>query len=352
MTERSVPAEPLAPGTAVLTLEALWQALDASPDGFVLVDDAGTVVQANRQAEQLFGYDEGCLSGVSVEALMDPALIDRHRDHRAAYEGAPQVRPMGARQVLSGRRRDGGTFPVEISLSPLVMADQRLVVATIRDVTERRSAEAELSEARQAVAVADERERIGRDLHDTVIQRLFAAGMTLQAAVGRLDPGDEATERISNVIDQLDDTIREIRGTIFSLHQAPLGGSDLIARLMATVAEVTKTLAFEPGLAVTGRVELVSPDLTHELVATVREALTNISRHAEASSAAVAVDIDELLVLRVSDDGVGFTTGRPGGRGLSNMIERATGLGGRCVISAPGRGGTEVVWQVPLGGGA
>ena len=158
--------DPVAPAAAVdevtaLTLEALWEALDASPDGFVLVDDAGAVLVANRQAEVLFGYGEGTLAGVAVESLMDPALVERHRRDRAAYQAAPEVRLMGARQVLSGRRLDGQTFPVEISLSPVVLAGRRLVVATIRDVTERRRVEAELSHARQAVAVADERSGSG-----------------------------------------------------------------------------------------------------------------------------------------------------------------------------------------------
>jgi hypothetical protein len=138
-----------------------------------------------------------------------------HVRHRADYAAGPTPRPMGAGLELEGRRRDGSTFPVEISLSPLRTAEQMLVIAAVRDITERRTVEERALAAERELGQLEDRERIARELHDTVIQRLFATGMALQSMASQLP--EEQSQRLEQAVDDLDETIREVRTAIFGL---------------------------------------------------------------------------------------------------------------------------------------
>ena len=214
MPEDQHPTTPLA---AALTNDALRSAVDAAPDGIVVVDDAGTMLFVNPMIEKLFEYERNQLVGQSVDLLLPEALRRTHAARRDAYVEHPQTRPMGAGLELRGQRRSGAEFPVEISLSPVQSGDHVLVIAIVRDITERRNADEELARARADLALVDDRERIARDLHDTVIQRLFAVGLSLQGAASRAGT-DPALERMRQAIDDIDDTIRDIRSAIFALH--------------------------------------------------------------------------------------------------------------------------------------
>ena len=196
-------------------------------------------------------------------------------------------------------------------------------------------------------ALVEERERIARDLHDTVIQRLFATGMRLQATVRRVDPA--AAERIEAAIGELDATIRDIRGSIFALqHDA---GSSLHADLQALVAEVAPALGFTPHLVVEGPIDTIVPaPVAEQLLASAREALTNVAKHAHARSAEVLVVAGGDLALRVTDDGDGLS-GTPDvghGNGLRNLGHRAESLGGTFRVEERADGGVVVDWRVPL----
>jgi PAS domain S-box-containing protein len=161
------------------------QAFDAAPDGILVIDSSGTVVIANPKALEMFGYTRSELVGVSVERLLPPSRRTGHVKYRAAYTRDPRSRAMGSGLDLHGWTKSGEEFPVEISLSPMSGTGHADVVAVIRDVTDRRRDAEELARAHEQLAVVDDRERIARDLHDTVIQRLFAIGLSLQAALAR-----------------------------------------------------------------------------------------------------------------------------------------------------------------------
>jgi signal transduction histidine kinase len=198
------------------------------------------------------------------------------------------------------------------------------------------------------LAVVEERERIARDLHDTVIQRLFATGLALQAMV-RLAP-EEVSTRLLAAIDDVDDTIRQIRTTIFAL-EGPLTDEGLRDRLVDVISEMTPALGLAPSISFTGPIDTeISPERGEHLLATLREALSNVARHAGATAAQVSLAVnDEGVTLRVTDNGRGMPANPAAGngRGLANMEQRAVSLGGTfATLQSPG-GGTTLIWWMP-----
>jgi PAS domain S-box-containing protein len=327
--------------------EELRAIVDAAPDALVMVDEGGSILLVNRQAEELFGYHRSELLGLPVETLLPESAREVHRARRAGYEAAPRTRPMGSGLQLLARRRDGREFPVEISLSPHYHDRQLRVVAAVRDVTARVAAEARLRQTAQELHQLEDRERIARDLHDVVIQRLFAAGMALQATQSIADD-DDVSHRLEGVVDEIDETIREIRAAIFELQTVPEQRAGLRKDILTIVAEERLVLGFDPHVVLEGPVDSVSDDVAAALLPTIREALSNIGRHAHADAAEVRISVDErALLLRVEDDGVGIGDNRPAGLGLPNMARRAQALGGWYQIQRGGEGGTLLLWTVP-----
>jgi anti-anti-sigma factor len=197
--------------TARITPTVLWQMIDALGDGLALIGEDGTVALVNRRCAELFGYQREELIGLPVDSLVPPDVRASHQGYRLRYTQAPRPRPMGERVRLAGLRKDGATFPVEISLSPVPTATEKFVLAVIRDATQTRWRDDLANLARGAVA---EQWRSTKDLLDRVTQRLLQVGLSLQAAPEL--PGDVARERLSAALDQLDDAIHEIRDYAFS----------------------------------------------------------------------------------------------------------------------------------------
>jgi signal transduction histidine kinase len=205
---------------------------------------------------------------------------------------------------------------------------------------------ARLMQRTEEVAVLEDRERIARDLHDKVIQRLFATGMTLQTMLpvtGR----DDVSDRINATVDELDVTIREIRSTIFAL-QAPVGRG-LRVSIFALIDGAREVLGFSPELHMDGPIDtLVSENAAEHLLAVLQEALSNIAQHAGASHVNVTVEVGTDVVVRVTDNGKGLPTPRESGRGLHNIEDRAATMGGDLSVSDLATGGTIVEWRVPV----
>jgi signal transduction histidine kinase len=212
---------------------------------------------------------------------------------------------------------------------------------------------ARLHEQVRELAVLEDRERIARDLHDTVIQRLFATGLLLQGA-HRLTKRPEVAERIQQAVDDLDVTVRHIRSVIFELQPITSGDESVRRDLLAVTAEQARALGFDPVIRFDGPVDTAADDLVADcLVNVLREALSNVGRHAQATRAEVDVAVgDGQVRLTVTDDGIGFTGGdHDGGRGMRNMRERAERLGGALTVTSPGAGrGTRLSWCVPVPG--
>ena len=217
----------------------------------------------------------------------------------------------------------------------------------------------ELADARadqQRIVLLEDRDRIARDLHDHVIQRLFAIGLTVQSVASGLGD-DERGARLPRVVSDIDETIRQTRTSIFQL-RGPLGPEQgtVRAQLLAVAAEVSPVLGFEPSLRFSGPIDAVVPEpVVDDLVAVLREALTNVARHAHASH--VEVDVTTTtkeLSMEVADDGVGISAN---GRSsvLANLRQRAEQHGGSLTLetgtpgpSQPTNEGTCLRWTIPL----
>ena len=330
-------------------INEIQQTLDGTEEG-VYVFDAGTLRfdYVNQGGADQLGYSRSEMEGMSVLALT-PTMAEE--DYRALIQpllaGRMSSRTIATRHV----RKDGSELEVECVLQCSAVAGpdgSRRVVAFCRDVTERLETERQLRAAEQELGVLEDRERIARDLHDTVIQRLFAAGMTLQAAAVK---SDEATRaRVVEVVDELDHTIREIRQAIFRLTVHNLDAASVRRRVVDVVDAEQAALGFAPELSFNGPLETVGDDVVEHLIATLREALSNAARHADARTVRVTLDVGEDVCLVVDDDGVGLPEERSTrGHGLANMAERATRIGGTARVESRDPRGTRVTWRVPLG---
>jgi signal transduction histidine kinase len=206
-------------------------------------------------------------------------------------------------------------------------------------------------EEQQRLAVYEDRDRIARDLHDLVIQRLFATGMVLQGTLRTTDIPESVRERISRSVDELDETIKEIRQTIFALHEPIEAGTDSTRGLvLREVSQSAALLGFAPSVRFVGPVDSVmTPMLTDHVIAVLREALTNAAKHARAARIEVLVQFaDGMLCLIVTDDGVGISENNRRS-GLANINARAAELGGVCTVERVNEaGGTRLRWSVRL----
>ncbi len=254
---------------------------------------------------------------------------------------APLGTGNGVRGVLLlARSVNAPTFTTD-EIAPLLgFAGQAALAMELAD--RRRNAE--------QIALFEDRDRIARDLHDLAIQRLFATGMTLQSAL-RFASHPQAAERLTRAVDDLDETIKIIRSTIFGLrtHETDTPASGLRARAVHEMEEASAALGFAPTLLMEGLIDTEIPDdVADDVVAVLVEALSNVSRHAHATSARVSLATgSEACTVTVEDNGVGMTGG---GRrsGLINLAERAEKLGGTVTFGRPPGGGTRLVWRVPL----
>jgi signal transduction histidine kinase len=359
--------------TAVATgLSAGWDLADVLPR---VIGQARAIVDADFAALALPSDDPGVLTvrygdGIDAAHLMGSRLpvdtsltgsvlktgkmievVDLRSDPRvaASHEGrflfgpalfVPVGPPSAVRGVLVAFNRSGrSAFDRQSVIMLNAFAAQ---VAVSLELAEHRRDDTRL-------ALAEDRERIARDLHDVVIQRLFAIGLTLEGASRSIVEPD-AGQRVVRAVDELDQTIKEIRTTIFGL-QASAGADDpsLRARIVAVVEQSLQALGFVPSLRFDGLIDTTVPDrISDQLVAVLREALSNAARHARATHVWVvlAVDRDQVTLL-VDDDGVGITdTGRRSG--LRNMEVRAKASGGSLLLTNREPSGTRIEWRVPL----
>jgi signal transduction histidine kinase len=206
----------------------------------------------------------------------------------------------------------------------------------------------------QELTLVEDRERIARELHDTVIQRLFATGLALQGTARLLGPDPAAARsRIDQAVDDLDVTVKYIRSAIFELEGSSVAQAGSRRQLLDVINEASESLGFEPRVLIDGPLDTgVGDNLAADVVATLREALSNVAKHAQARTVDIEVVVDDHQVrLQVTDDGVGPPERRSGdGHGLDNLATRAKRRGGDFALRAGDERGSVLEWRVPRDG--
>ena len=323
---------------------------DAEREDLLIVAAEGVGAELLRGTA--VGVEESLLGAVFVSGQPE-SVPDMSADERSRTDLVPGIGlgpgllvPLGTpgqvRGVLS-IVRVAGAAPFDVSI-PQLTADLGVQAAVVLELADRRR-DSEL------LSLYADRDRIGRDLHDLAIQRLFATSMSLQGAY-KITQKPAVAERIAQSISDLDDTIKVIRSTIFSLHSHDSADDEapgVRAQVIEACERVAEQLGFSPSVRFSGPVDtLVPDDMAEHLAAVLREALSNAARHAQARRVDVEVTVDGTHVtLTVMDDGVGIPVkGRRSG--LANLAERARQLGGRFSVDPGAAGGTVLVWSVPV----
>ena len=311
-------------------------------DGARLLVEVADGAQADQVRGQLLARHDSVLGDVLragrphvIVATDDPVAPATSGDGIAVPLGGPGDAGRGVLVVT-------GLSAADVPGALLTLGGFAAQAAVALELAERRN-------DAERYAVVEDRDRIARDLHDLVIQRLFATGMQLEGAVRLIgDRPEEAAQRVRRAVDDLDGTIRELRSTIYGLQAPQDGRPSLRALLLQAVDAGTEQLGFAASLRMDGLLDTLVPDAVAEhLLAALREALSNVCRHAAASRVEVRVSVTDLVRLQVEDNGVGIVEG---GRrsGLSNLLARAEQLGGSCSVAPAEGGGTLLLWQAPL----
>jgi PAS domain S-box-containing protein len=342
---------------------------EQSPDGILLIDDAGRIVMANRHLEDLLGYGRGELPGRSIETLVPERLRQAHVMHRRSYQAAPLVRQVGAGMDLFAQRKDGTEFPVEIGLSPLRTSAGNLVIGIVRDVTERKRAEEKIAAfmkrmralSKRIVAVQEEERRaLAHELHDEIGQSLTAVKIHLQALELACE-GCEisfSTENLHEALLAVTRTLEQVRSLSLDLRPMQLDDLGLSVALRALLTRDAAAAGWNAHFeedSRPGQPGRLAPGLELACYRVAQEALTNIMRHAEATEVWMTLQhSDRALQLTVRDNGSGFdvasarsTTDKPH-LGLLGMEERVGNAAGRLEIRATPGKGTEVRAIFPI----
>lgn len=322
------------------------------PGGEMLVVDVAVGDGADELEGSLVPID-GSIAGDVMRTGRPVGLEDGSSDRRIHK---PMAQAMGAGPILFvplgleetpfgtlavGRRKDRGPF----GDAGLVLLQSFATQASIALDYARTHREL------YRLAVYEDEERIARDLHDSVIQRLFAIGLSLQGSV-KLAGDPVLGDRLQRAVDDLDMTIRDVRSTIFALDRGARSGEGLRFHVKTLLAELADVYGLEHQLHTTGAVDTQIPhEMSTHVLSTLREAVSNTGRHARATRVDVWLEAEALgaeLVLRIEDDGVGMPTEIARRSGLRNMDLRARASGGTMRIGRGANGGTRVEWRVPL----
>lgn len=323
---------------------------EAAPDGIIVVDTEGGIVDLNPAAERMFGYRREELLGARVETLVPAASRSDHRREREAYVADPHTRPMGIGMELRGVRKDGTEFPVEISLSPLESNGETRVISIVRDVTDRKRLRQ--FGADTVRAAEEERRRIARELHDDTAQRL--AGLLVRLRLARQAEDDGRKEELLEAVrEEILASAEAVRRVARGLRPPALEDVGLGTAIRSHVRQRLEASSLRVELELDPAEDRLDDESKLAVYRIVQEALSNVVRHAEAGVVWIRVrGTDGHVVAEVEDDGRGFEI--PGsldridpGLGLLGMQERASLAGGELEIdSVPGRG-TTVRVRVP-----
>jgi PAS domain S-box-containing protein len=349
--------------------------LETAAQGVVAVDTRGIILSANRALETMFGWTSGSLIGQSIEQLVPSSLRQLHEQHRRRYAAAPHPRLMGGHLDLLGQRRDGSTFPIEVSLNHVSTAGGGRAIAFVTDVTERRQAAAalhertveleyrtaQLSRLASALTLTEQqaREQLAKTLHDGLQQLLVTAVMHIEHHLNRDARHGAAAGPLMEAKRHLDQAIAAARSLSVELSPPMLHTSGLPSALSWLAEWTRREYDLDVQLSADPLANPSRKDVRTLLFESVRELLFNAFKHAHVRRVSVnlELDVNEQLSIAVADEGIGFDTSvmaervqtGEGGWGLFSIRERLTLLGGRFAIESSPGGGSRFRLTAPRG---
>jgi PAS domain S-box-containing protein len=319
--------------------------LDVALDAVISIDDDGHVLEFNPAAERTFGYTQAEAVGRDMaELIVPPELRERHRIGLARFLETKEPVVLDRRLELTGMRADGSTFPVELTITRIDLPDQAGFAGYVRDITERKEAEAEMRASRaRIVEAADEaRRNLERDLHDGAQQRLVELGLQLRMARAKIDANPtEAAEFLDAAVDALTDATAELRELARGIHPVVLteGGLQPALRALVERSSIPARLTNVPDRRFPAGVEAAAYFV-------VAEALTNAARYSDASSVEVsATQRDGRLRVVIADDGRGQADLL--GSGVRGIADRVAAVDGSLSVRSPAGRGTVVRAEIP-----
>jgi PAS domain S-box-containing protein len=336
--------------------------LENAADGLIIADDRGVIQSTNRAADRIFGYDAGELEGLTLKHLVPRPYPAEDKTYRSPSQ-KPSVFPVvnSTREVM-GQRKHGEIFPLDLAASQIFFDDRRLYIAIVRDNTERKRAQQELSHSHEQLrALAahlqsireEERFRIAREIHDELGQSLTGLKLDLAWIMSRLPAdGPPLRQRAKTMSALIDNTIQTVRRIATDLRPGILDNLGLVAALEWQAAEFQNRTGIQ--CRCLSRLDDTGLDAERRtaLFRIFQETLTNVARHSQATI--VEVRLQETagqLVLEVSDNGQGFSEKQitdPRSVGLLGMRERAHILGGELQITSAPDQGTTVTARIPM----
>lgn len=340
------------------------EVIESAPDALLLVDQVGTIMLVNAQAERLFGYTRAELLGQNVESLFPVHYRDEYRAYLAQFVANPSVRQIGFGLNPPALRKDGSKFPFEISLGPLKTEDSFWIACNVRDTSERMKAEQAQAQLLEEIKQSHEqlraltfrlqevqeieRRQIASELHDRIGQNLTGLNLNLQIIENQLslDPGEAVGNRLDDSLKLVEETTRHVRNVMVDLHPPVLDEYGLVSALHWYSTNFSQRTGIATQVIGSEFEPRMSRDAELVLFRIVQESLNNAAKHAHASHVEIVVESsDGVPYLKIQDDGLGFDpqnidapTDQPHW-GLITMEQRAASIGARLAIdSAPGRG--------------
>ncbi|CAN5342860.1 N/A [soil metagenome] len=322
--------------------------LDTAVDGIITIDHRGMIKSFNRAAEQLFGYRASEVLGKNVSILMPEPYQSEHDGYLRTYMQTGIAKIIGIGREVVAQRKDGGTFPIDLSVSEVQLDNQRLFSGIIHDLSEHRRLEKEILE------ISDkEKRRMGQDLHDGLGQLLTGIGFKSKSLENKLaDKGLPEAENAKQIAELVTQAIAESRAISRGLQPVSVEVTGLMSALQELSANLQKLFMIECAFVCPQQILLDDASASMHLYRIAQEAANNAIKHGKATSVTITLKRQDVkLRLTVTDDGVGFVPAAgSGGMGLHIMRYRATMIGGTLSIESQPGGGAVVSCVVSRSG--
>jgi PAS domain S-box-containing protein len=321
--------------------ERLRAILDTAVEGIITIDHRGIIESVNPAAAKIFGYAPSEIIGQNVNILMPSPYHEQHDEYLARYQRTGKARIIGIGREVSGRRKDGTVFPIDLSVSEVKLANRQIFTGFVRDITERKRLEKEILETSDR-----EQRRIGQDLHDGLCQQLAGIELMSQVLEQNLTGKSKgAADRVGEIAAHVRDAISQTRALARGLSPVTLESEGLMAALHELTVMARKMFNVDCTFRCDQPVLLNDQTIASQLFRIAQEAVSNAIRHGKARH--VVIQLKEhrrKIVVSVSDDGLGFPKAIPQskGMGLRIMQSRAGMIGATLALDNIPTGGARV----------